>query len=120
MGVAALSLSGQDVDVVGGLSMVPDELVSRWQDAYRLYGRVAEIEADSSPGDMDVIEVMASASWTVAQLWREIAACPGLPWLVTAAVGAAAEAFEDQARQRIAGSGVSGARWEVLGRGESG
>jgi hypothetical protein len=41
---------------------------------------------------------MASASWDVATAWRDIATATALPWWSLAAVRAAADAFETQAR----------------------
>ena len=40
---------------------------------------------------------MASASWSVAAAWRQIATATTLPWWILAALESAAAAFESQA-----------------------
>jgi hypothetical protein len=53
---------------------------------------------DSVPGDRAVARHMASASVNVALVWRQMAAEPDMPWWSVAALSAAAQAFEYQAR----------------------
>lgn len=78
--------------------MVPDELDARWQAAYAAYGKASENVSLCEPGDPQAARLMASTSWEVGVLWREIAGMPGLPWWALASVRAAAQAFEAQAR----------------------
>jgi hypothetical protein len=81
-----------------GAVMLPEQLVQRWETVYRLYGQASKCAADSVAGDPDAARAMASASSDVAEVWREIETLPDLPWWLLAAVGAAAQAFEFQAR----------------------
>lgn len=81
-----------------GAVMVSDQLVQRWELAYRRYGDVSESVAFAVAGDRDVAASMATASWDVAVSWRNLAAEGGIPWWALAAVGAAAQSFEFQAR----------------------
>lgn len=77
---------------------VPPGLVGRWEVAYRQYGDATIYAGKSVAGDRAAAEVLASASWQVASLWREMTASAALPWWALAALRAAAEAFEQQAR----------------------
>jgi hypothetical protein len=93
-------------------SMVPDDLVERWQAAYRDYGRASQVVATTEPGNRDAARMMAAASRDVAAGWRVLGEAPGLPWWTSAAVGAAVQAFEFQARDweaRAARDGYSAA-----------
>lgn len=73
-------------------------LVTQWEAAYRAYGEASEHAARSVAGDPDAAEAVAAASWQVASLWRDIATSQEVPWWVLAALRAAAEVFEQQAR----------------------
>lgn len=77
--------------------MIPDELDARWRAAYAVYTQAAAGVGDGEGYAPEAARVMASASWEAAQLWREIAATPGLPWWALASVRSTAEAFEAQA-----------------------
>lgn len=79
--------------------MVPEKLVSQWESAYRRYGEAAEAATLARRGDSEAGRSMAAASLEVAAAWRQIAGVHGLPWWVLAAIDAAAEAFEVQARE---------------------
>lgn len=81
-----------------GMDMVPDVLVDRWQAAYGAYSAAEGDRAE-----------LARLSANVAVVWRDMAAMPGLAWWLVAALSAAAEAFERQARDWGGGSrcGVS-------------
>jgi hypothetical protein len=78
--------------------MVSETLVRRWEAAYRAYGLASETVSSSVPGDGAVARDMARASRDVATVWREMAAEPDIPWWSIAALSAAAQAFEHQAR----------------------
>ena len=52
----------------------------------------------SPKGDPAAAREMASASWSVAAAWRQIATATTLPWWILAALESAAAAFESQAR----------------------
>lgn len=73
-------------------------LVARWEAAYRLYGEASEQAARAEAGDRGAAEAVAASSWQVASLWREMATETGLSWWALAALRAAAQAFEQQAR----------------------
>ena len=79
--------------------MVPEDLVQRWEAAYRRYGEASKMSAVSPAGDRDVARAMVLASHDVAVAWRAMESIPDLPWWTLAAVGAAAQAFEFQARE---------------------
>ncbi|GLZ38523.1 hypothetical protein Acsp05_21470 [Actinokineospora sp. NBRC 105648] len=85
---------------------VPGEMVKRWQEAYRRFGQAYEATAKRPPGDVNAARELAEASWNVAVLWREIAGTAGLPWWLLASLNAAAQAFEQQARDWNARSRV--------------
>lgn len=79
--------------------MVPEDLVARWEDAYRRYVEVS-VSASSSVATIRIAaRAIAVASRDVAVAWRQLGLQPGLPWWVLAAVGAAAQAFEFQAHE---------------------
>jgi hypothetical protein len=78
--------------------MVPDKLVERWEAAYRTYGSASKSAASSVAGDRVAARAMAVTSREVAAVWREMESVTDLPWWALAAVGAAAQAFEFQAR----------------------
>lgn len=79
---------------------VPDELVRRWEGAYRRYG-AADQATDSATGSAErgAAREFAVASRDVAAAWRDMERVPGLPWWVVAALVAGAQAFEVQARE---------------------
>lgn len=81
-----------------GVVMVSDELARRWEAVYREYGSASEMVNNSEPGDRAVARHMARASEDVAAVWRQMTNEPDLPWWTVAALGAAAQAFEYQAR----------------------
>ncbi len=78
---------------------VPEPYVRGWEGAYRQYGQASEMAARLPADDPAAAWHMATASWAVAAAWREIATVTRLPWWLLAAVEAAAEAFEAQARE---------------------
>jgi hypothetical protein len=78
--------------------MMSEGLVRRWETAYAEYGRASEMVNNSVPGDRAVARHMALASENVAVAWRQMAAEPDMPWWSVAALSAAAQAFEYQAR----------------------
>src|SRR5690348_12121729 len=71
------------------LGTVPDDLVQRWQAAYSEY-ITADREQASAPNPVK----MARLAGTVAAAWRDLAAVPGLPWCLVAALTTSAEAME--------------------------
>lgn len=76
--------------------IVPDDLVRRWEVAYKRYGEALGV---SAAGDGRIAaRAVASSSLEVAVVYREMGSRVVLPWWMAAAVGAAAEAFECQAR----------------------
>jgi len=80
------------------ISVATEKSIREWEAAYRKYGHASELVARSIGDDLAAAWGMASASWQVAQAWRELAAAQRLPWWLLAAVESAAEAFEAQAR----------------------
>ncbi|HEU5107800.1 MAG TPA: hypothetical protein VFT95_04415, partial [Micromonosporaceae bacterium] len=56
--------------------------------------QAAEAQAD----DQNVVRLMVSTSAEVAAAWRDLLDAPDLPWWALAALSAAVEAFEAQAR----------------------
>ena len=76
--------------------MVPENMVERWESAYCRYGNASR--ASTGGGDQNTAHEMADASRQVANAWREMERQSGLPWWVLAALVAAAQAFEAQAR----------------------
>lgn len=78
-------------------SSASGDLVQRWESAYRIYGSASR----SAGGDGGPVSAraMAAASWEVAAAWRAMEGVAGLAWWVVAAVNAAAQAFEVQARE---------------------
>jgi hypothetical protein len=78
---------------------VPEPIVRAWESAYRQYGQVKEMTSRTPVDDPASAWHMATVSWAVAAAWREIATVARLPWWLLAAVEAAAEAFESQARE---------------------
>jgi len=87
---------------------VPVRLVQRWERAYRQYGQASTRAARSAAGDRPAARAVAAASREVAAIWREVAQTPGLPWWALAALRAAADAFEAQARDWQARAEVEG------------
>lgn len=63
--------------------MVPDELVRRWEVAYRRYREASK--TSTVVGDRDAAREMASASREVSALWRQLESCADLPWWTVAA-----------------------------------
>lgn len=100
--VAVFGLPGRHTGLCwrkgSGVVMVPETFVRRWEKAYRNYGVAARTAALAVPGDRGTAQEMAAASLEVAAAWREMESIVDLPWWVLAAVGAAAQAFEFQAR----------------------
>jgi hypothetical protein len=78
--------------------MMSERLVQRWEGVYREYGTASQRLSGAEPGDRIVARQMARASADVAAVWREMAGEPDMPWWSVAALGAAAQAFEYQAR----------------------
>jgi hypothetical protein len=81
-----------------GALAVPEQVVRAWEGKYRQYGQVNEMVSRMPTDDPVAAWHMATASWAVANAWREIATVSRLPWWLLAAVESAAEAFEAQAR----------------------
>jgi hypothetical protein len=81
-----------------GVVMVSEELARRWEAVYREYGLASEMVNTAEPGDRAVARHMARASEDVAAVWRLMVNEPDLPWWAVAALVAAAQAFEYQAR----------------------
>lgn len=78
--------------------MVSETLVRRWEAVYREYGLASQKVSATEPGDRAVARQMARASNDVAVVWRAMADEPELAWWSVAALRAAAQAFEYQAR----------------------
>ena len=78
--------------------MIPEGLEQRWESAYRRYGETSTTVAVARSGDRGVAAEMAAASSDVAAMWRELESSVDLPWWMLAALSAAAQAFEFQAR----------------------
>ncbi|HET9142263.1 hypothetical protein [Actinophytocola sp.] len=78
--------------------MVPAELETHWETAYRGYCVAARQAAAAPPDDQNVARLMVSTSAEVAAAWRDLQDVPDLPWWALAALAAAVEAFEAQAR----------------------
>ena len=93
--VRPLVLSGQGGGEVATSARVPDEVIARWEAAYRDYLRVGVLRAETRRERLELAGVLRA----VAEGWREIAATPGLEWWVLAALSAAAETAEQQARE---------------------
>ena len=89
------------------LGAADEDSVWLWVAAYQGYQRACEA-ADASPRHSVSAHALATASWSVASAWRELAAAPGLPWWVVAAVDTSAQAFEEQARAWTAHAGRHG------------
>ena len=85
---------------------VPAVLVARWEAAYRQYADLTRT-AGREPAEPASSEALASVSWEVAAAWRDIATSSPLPWWALAALRAAAEAFERQARRWHTGNSPS-------------
>lgn len=81
-----------------GVVMVSEALVRRWEAVYTEYGRASEMVNKAEPGDRAAARQMALASGNVALSWRHMAAESNVPWWLVAALSAAAQAFEFQAR----------------------
>lgn len=79
---------------------MPENVVARWESAYRRYREASKV-ASSVAGDQTVAREMVAASRDVAALWREMESTADLPWWLLAALSAAAQAFEFQARDWI-------------------
>jgi hypothetical protein len=76
--------------------MVPEDLVKRWESAYRRYGNASR--ASMVAGDQSAAREMAEASREVAAMWHKMETVSGLPWWALAALVAAAQALDVQAR----------------------
>jgi transposase len=76
---------------------MPARLVMQWEDAYRQYGAAFDHATRQEAGDPQAAEAVASASWQIAGVWRDMATAVPLPWWLLAALRAAADAFETQA-----------------------
>jgi hypothetical protein len=81
-----------------GVVMMSEALIQRWEASYTEYGQASEKVNNSEPGDRAVARQMALASGNVALVWRQMAAEPDIAWWLVAALSAAAQAFEFQAR----------------------
>lgn len=92
------SASGHAPAERAGVVMMSEALVQRWEASYTEYGRASEMVNNSVPGDQAVAQHMALASGNVALVWRQMAAEPDIAWWLVAALSAAAQAFEFQAR----------------------
>ncbi|HEU5476134.1 MAG TPA: hypothetical protein VFV67_36370 [Actinophytocola sp.] len=80
------------------MAMLPEKLVYRWESAYRRYGEASKAASTLTAGDRDAAREMAAASWEVAAAWREMESTADMPWWALAALSAAVQAFEFQAR----------------------
>jgi hypothetical protein len=78
--------------------MVPTEMETRWEVAYRGYCTAARLATAGAPDDQNVARMMVSTSEDVAAAWREMRDVTDLPWWAQGALSAAVEAFESQAR----------------------
>src|SRR6266498_5397145 len=79
--------------------MVPEELEQRWEAAYRRYGEASKVADVTLAGDRHAALEMVAASAEVAVAWRAIEqSLQAMPWWISAAIGAAAQAFGFQAR----------------------
>jgi hypothetical protein len=78
--------------------VAPETLIARWEAAYRQYTEATRLAGRANAGDRAAAEALASTSWAVATTWRDLATTVVLPWWALAALRAAAEAFEAQAR----------------------
>ena len=78
--------------------MIEEDLVQRWESAYRRYGETSKTVAVARSGDRGVAGEMAAASSDIAAMWREMESSVDLPWWILAALSTAAQAFEFQAR----------------------
>lgn len=99
-----------------GVVMVSERLILRWEAVYREYGDASALVSASEPGDREVAARMARASRNVAAVWREMESEPDMAWWAVASLGAAAQAFEYQARDWAArakhvGDSVNGHLW---------
>lgn len=74
---------------------VPETVVARWEDAYRAYINIANSRAETRRERLELADVLQN----VANAWRDIATTPGLDWWQLAALSAAVETAEQQARQ---------------------
>lgn len=81
-----------------GVVSVSEDLVRRWEAAYRRYGEASKASAATSASDPDAARAMVITSQEVAWAWRALESALDMPWWMAAAVGAAAQAFEFQAR----------------------
>lgn len=80
--------------------MVPEELVARWESAYRRYGAASrQVASASMATERDATHEFALASREVSAAWHDMERVSGLPWWVLAALVAGAQAFEMQARE---------------------
>ena len=77
--------------------IVLESSVQHWVVAYQEYRRASQVADVGSR--YSAAHAVATASWAVASAWRELAAAPGLPWWVLAAVNTSARVFEEQARE---------------------
>ncbi|GAB3463276.1 hypothetical protein [Actinophytocola sediminis] len=75
---------------------VPTHLRHAWEEAYSNYISAASHDAATPTRNYTSL---AACSARVALTWRRMAEVPGLGWCVLAAFVAAAEAFENQARE---------------------
>lgn len=78
--------------------MVSERLVRKWEAVYREYGLASEMVVTAEPGDRAVARHLARASQDVAAVWREMTMAPDTPWRSVAALVAASQAFEQQAK----------------------
>lgn len=74
---------------------MPEAMVQEWQAVYRDYIAAAQTR-NPTPEERRNIALLSAA---VATAWRQMATTPNLEWWTTAALTAAAEAFEQQAKE---------------------
>lgn len=77
---------------------VPEQMVKRWESAYRFYQEANLIAGSGRVSEVAVAD-MVRASREVATAWRAFSYVDELPWWAVAAVATAAQAFEGQARE---------------------
>jgi hypothetical protein len=75
---------------------LPQGLLQAWEGVYRDYMAAAERLDTIAPQNR---HVLAELSANVAVAWRRMAVSPGVEWWIGAAFNAAAEAFDQQARE---------------------
>ncbi|ONI83737.1 hypothetical protein ALI22I_35365 [Saccharothrix sp. ALI-22-I] len=74
-----------------------EQLVARWQSAYRRYSEVHETNRYANADDPEAAARIAPSYREVAWLWRQLAAQEASPWWAKAAALHAADTFDHQA-----------------------